>query len=126
MRLRLPRLVFVVVAAYAFLGAGLMRDLPSAQVETAGMAAMNMSMAADQGTDGAPMPCHGPQKLTPCEDKVPGCMSGLGCLFVVGIPVPHTRVAEHLAWGPVTYWATDNLAEGVTLEPYLGPPIRLV
>lgn len=121
MRLRLVRLVIAVVTVCAFLGASLIQNVPSAQADTAGMA-----MMADQSGDGAAMPCHGTQKPTPCKDKVPGCMTDLGCLFVVALPAPHTRVAERLAWGAVTYWATDNLAEGVTPEPYIGPPIRLV
>ena len=119
---RFARLVVTAITICAFLGAGLMQNVPSAQADTAGMA-----MMADQGGDDvAPMPCHGTQKQAPCKDKVPGCMTDLGCLFVVGIPAPPTRVGEHLAWGRVTYWATDNLAEGVTPEPDLGPPIRLV
>jgi len=118
---RLARLVVTAITICAFLGAGLMQNVPSAQADTA-----RMAMMADQGGDAAPMPCHGAQKPTPCKDKVPGCMTDLGCLFVVALPAPHTRVAERLAWGPVKYWATDNLTEGVTPQPYLGPPIRLV
>jgi hypothetical protein len=118
---RFARLVVTAIMICAFLGAGLMQNVPSAQADTAGMA-----MMADQGGDVAPMPCHGTQKPTPCKDKVPGCMTDLGCLFVVGIPALPTRVGERFAWGHVTYWATNKLAEGVTPEPDLGPPIRLV
>lgn len=121
MRLRLARLVIAAITICAFLGVGLVQNMPSAQADTAGMA-----MVADQGDDGAAMPCHGTQKPDPCKNKVPGCMTDLGCLFVVALPALPTRVAERLVWGRVTYWARDNLAEGVTPEPYLGPPIRLV
>jgi hypothetical protein len=126
MCLRLARLVIAVVTVCAFLGAGLMQNVPSAQADAVEMTATGMATMADHRGDGAAMPCHGTQKPTPCKDKVPGCMTDLGCLFVVGIPAHPTRVGERLAWGHVTYWATDNVAEGVTPEPYLGPPIRLV
>lgn len=78
---RLARLVVAVVTICAFLGAGLVQNMPSAQADTAA----GMAMMADQGGDGAPMPCHDGQ-APPCKDKVPGCMTDLGCLFVVGIP----------------------------------------
>jgi hypothetical protein len=118
---RLARLVIAAVTIVAFLGVGLMQNLPSAQADTASMA----MMAAPCG-DAAPIPCHDTQKPVPCKDKVPGCMSDLGCIFVVGIPARSMRVAERLAWARVAYWAEDSLAEGVTPEPYLGPPIRIV
>ena len=117
---RLARLVVAAITICAFLGAGVVQNMPSAQVDTAATA-----MMADQGGDGAPMPCHDTQ-VPPCKDKVPGCMTDLGCLFVVGIPAPATRVGERLAWGRVTYWAMANLTEGIAPEPHLEPPIQLV
>jgi hypothetical protein len=117
---RLARLVVAVVTIVAFLGAGLGQNMPSAQAATAAMA-----MTADQGGDAAPMPCHGAQKPDPCKEKVPGCMSDLGCLFVVGIPVPAAPTVSGPAWFRVAYWQSVRLAKGITPEPYLGPPIRL-
>ena len=126
MRLRLARMVIAVVTVCAFLIVGLVQNMPSAQADAAGMSAAGMDTMTDQGEDIASMPCHGTQKPTPCKDKVPGCMTDLGCLFVVGIPAPATRVGERLAWGRVTYWAMANLTEGIAPEPHLEPPIRLV
>jgi hypothetical protein len=118
---RLARLVVVAVTIVAFLGAGLVQNMPSAQADTAGMA-----MVADQGDGGAAMPCHGTQKPDPCKDKASGCMTDLGCIFVVGIPAPAAPAVSGPAWFRVAYWQAVRLAEGVTPEPYLGPPIRLV
>jgi hypothetical protein len=117
---RLAKLVVAVITICAFLGAGLVQDMPSAQADTAGMA-----MMADQGSDGAPIPCHG-TKAPPCKDKVPGCMTDLGCLFVVGIPVPPAPAVVGPAWFRVAYWRSSLFAEGISPEPYLGPPIRPV
>lgn len=121
MLLRLTRLVIAVITIVAFLGASLMQNLPSAQADTAGVA-----MMANMGGDGGAMPCHGTQKSDPCQDKVPGCMTDLGCLFVVGIPVPVAPAVSDPAWSRVAYWQSVRLANGVSLKPYLGPPIRLV
>ncbi|WP_149536685.1 hypothetical protein [Siccirubricoccus phaeus] len=117
---RLARLVIAAITICAFLGAGLVQNLPSAQADTAGM-----TMMADMGDDGAAMPCHD-TRTPPCQDKVPGCMIDLGCLFVVGIPVPPAPAVSVPAWSWVAYWQSVRLFEGVSPEPYLGPPIRLV
>ncbi|WP_090664953.1 hypothetical protein [Belnapia rosea] len=121
MLLRLARLVIAVITVCAFLGAGVVQTVSPAQSDTAAM-----TMLADQGADSAAMPCHGNQKPPPCQDKVPGCMTDLGCIFVVGIPVPPAPAVSGPAWSQVAYWQSVRLAEGVSLEPYLGPPIRLV
>ena len=118
---RLARLVIAVVTIVAFFGAGLMQNLPSVQADS-----VAMTMMADMGGDGAAMPCHGTQKSDPCQDKVPGCMTDLGCIFVVGIPVPLAPSVSGPAWSRVAYWQSVHLAKGVSLKPYLGPPIRLV
>ncbi|MCO6416154.1 hypothetical protein JYK14_08235 [Siccirubricoccus sp. KC 17139] len=120
MPLRLARLVIAAITIVAFLGAGLVQNMPSTQADTAGMA-----MMADHGDGGAAMPCHDTQ-TPPCQDKVPGCMTDLGCIFVVGIPVPPAPAVSGPAWFRVAYWQSVRLAEGLSPEPYLGPPIRLV
>jgi len=121
MPLRLARLVIVAITICAFLGAGLVQNAPSAQMGAAD-GAMAMAMQADGA---AAMPCHETQ-APPCKDKVPGCMIDLGCVFVVGIPVPPAPAVSGPAWFRVAYWQSTRLAEGVVLEPFLGPPIRLV
>ena len=71
------------------------------------------------------MPCH-EAPAPPCKDNVPGCMTELGCLFVVCIPVLPPRAAAGPAWSQVAYWQSTPLVEGIAPEPDLGPPIRLV
>src|SRR4051794_12345274 len=105
MRLRLARLVIAAITIVAFLGAGLVQNLPSAQADTVGMTIM-----ADMGGDGAVMPCHD-TRTPPCQDKVPGCMTDLGCIFVVSIPVPAAPTVSGPAWFRVAYWQSARLAE---------------
>jgi hypothetical protein len=119
---RLSRLVIAVVTICAFLGAGLVQNLPvSAKAASAGM-----SMMADEaGDSGASMPCH-ETPAPPCNDQVPGCMTDLGCVFTVALPALPTRTAERVVWDRVTYWTVIGLSEGISPEPTIGPPIRLV
>lgn len=122
MLLRFARLAIAAITICAFIGAGLVMNLPSVQADTLGM---SMAMVGDQPADGAVMPCHATQ-APPCKDKAPGCMTELGCVFVVGIPVPPAPTLSGPAWFRVTYWQSSRHAEGIVLEPFLGPPIRLV
>ncbi|PWC26745.1 hypothetical protein [Teichococcus aestuarii] len=122
MSLRLLRLVVAAITICAFIGAGLVQNLP---VPT-NAASVGMTMMADQGSDdGASMPCHD-TSAPPCQDQVPGCTTDLGCIFTVALPAVSTRAAERLVWGPVTYWPVIGLTEGLSPEPSLEPPIRLV
>ncbi|MDB5375651.1 MAG: hypothetical protein JWR00_97 [Rubritepida sp.] len=73
MLLRLARLVIAAITICAFLGAGLVQNMLSAQGGTADEP-MAMAMQADGA---AAMPCHDAQ-APPCKDKVPGCMTDLG------------------------------------------------
>lgn len=79
-------------------------------------------MVADQGGDGgAPMPCQ-ETPAPPCKDKVPGCMTELGCLFVVGIPVLPPRAAAGPAWSPVAYWQSTLSSRASRPNPTSAPP----
>ena len=74
--------------------------------------------APDNAPDETPMPCKG---------MTPACMADLGCVFMIGVPVPPSRVAVHLAWSPVSYqWPADTAADGSIRAPDLRPPIRLI
>lgn len=119
---RLSWLVIAVITICAFLGAGLALNLPlSAKAALAGMT----MMADEVGSSGAAMPCH-ETSAPPCNDQVPGCMTDLGCIFAMVLPPPATRTVEHSAWGSICYWIETGLSEGVSPEPIIGPPIRLV
>ncbi|TPG57425.1 hypothetical protein EAH89_10865 [Roseomonas nepalensis] len=119
---RLSRLVIVVVTICAFLGAGLVQNLPfSAKAAPVGMT----MMADDAGDSGASMPCH-ETSAPPCNDQVPGCMTDLGCVFTVALPALPTRAAERFVWDSISYWPEIGFSEGVSPEPIVGPPIRIV
>jgi hypothetical protein len=61
----------------------------------------------------------------PCKGMQPGCITDLGCIFLVSLPTPDLTFASVTAWSSVTY---DNPSQGLrgrTIKPALGPPIRL-
>ena len=78
-----------------------------------------MAMAAQDGnSDSAP---------TPCKGMAPGCMTELGCVFMIGVPIPIPQITVKLAWVPVSYaWPSAMLDEGRIRIPDLRPPIRLI
>lgn len=122
MSLRLLRLVVVAITICAFIGAGLMQNLTL----SANTAAVGTTMMADQGgEDGASMSCHN-KSAPPCRDQVPSCMTDLGCVFAVALPAWPVRATERLVWDSVTYWSLIRLTEGISPEPAVEPPIRLV
>ncbi|MDU7522317.1 MAG: hypothetical protein E7K72_13155 [Roseomonas mucosa] len=125
MSLRLSRLVIAVLTICAFLSAGLVQNSPPAAAAPAAMGmAMDMAMMAAQGGgDSAAMPCHD-APTPPCNDKMPGCMTDLGCIFTVALPTYPVRTAERLVWDRISYWSASGLPEGISPEPFLGPPIR--
>ncbi len=93
------------------------------------MPAVAMPMGTDM-TAGMTMTAHGGPPDTapmPCKGMTPACMTDLGCIFMIGVPVPVAPVAVLLAWAPVTYnWPSVEIADGRIRAPDLRPPIRLI
>jgi hypothetical protein len=114
MPLRLLRQIVFLVTLGAFLSVGVTQAMPRAVAPSPSMAAMTMDMA----TDGS-MPA-------PCQEKMPGCMLDLGCIFMIGLPLPATPTVTQLSWSSVTYWMTSAVPAGLSRKPALNPPISLV
>ena len=112
MRLRFLRHVVLVIMLGAFLSAGLVQAAWPLQAA----ASHNMTMAADAGSD-APMPCKG---------MTPACMTDLGCIFMIGMPILSPALSmTRLSWSRVSYADLAQLVDGLTRKPALDPPIFL-
>jgi hypothetical protein len=114
-RHRLRRL-FAILFAVAFFSASTLQVMSAVAMP----AGMDMTMAAHDGStpDSAP---------TPCKGMTPACMIDLGCIFMIGVPVPASQVVVPLAWSTVTYhWPSVGSADGRIRAPDLRPPIRLI
>ena len=114
--MKLLRQILVLLIVTAYVGATVFQVAPvfAASAET-GSAAMN-GMMHEQDGQGDKMPCKG---------KLPGCVSDLGCIFLVGLPAPDLTLVTVTAWSSVSY---DNAFQGLrgrTIKPALGPPIFL-
>lgn len=107
------RLFCAVLLVAALFGVGMGQAVPAFA-----MTGPDMTMAADSGssTDG---------ESSPCKGTVSGCMTDLGCIFLIGLPAPHQPIATRRAWASVSYWSTADRATGRALAPDLGPPIHI-
>jgi hypothetical protein len=110
------RRLFAILLTVAFFSASMMQIMPAA-ASPAGMD-MAMSMQGGDTPDTSPMPCKG---------MAPGCMTDLGCIFMIGVTVPTAPVSVQLAWAAVSYrWQSVEIADGRIRAPDLRPPIRLI
>ena len=112
------RRLFVVLLAVAFFDASILQVMPAAAMQSGAGAPVAMTMAAPDGTpDSAPMPCKG---------MTSACMIDLGCIFMIGVPVPAASLVVDLAWKQVAYpWPSAVTADRGIRTPDLRPPIRL-
>jgi hypothetical protein len=82
----------------------------------------DMSSAA---IDGMMHEQDGPGDRMPCKGMVPGCVTDLGCVFLISLAAPALTLVTVTAWSSVTYPGLDRALHGRTVKPALGPPISL-
>jgi hypothetical protein len=61
----------------------------------------------------------------PCKGMLPGCVTDLGCIFLVSLPAPNVALLTVTAWSSVTYADSSQSLRGRSIQPALGPPISL-
>jgi hypothetical protein len=54
-----------------------------------------------------------------------GCVTELGCVFMVSLPTPDLTVTAALDWSPVIYTVSAEFLDGRSTKPALGPPRSL-
>jgi hypothetical protein len=108
------RRLFAILLVAAFFSASMLQVMPAVAMP----AGTGMTLVAHDGSpDSPPMPCKG---------ITPACMIDLGCIFMIGVPVPAAPLVVHLAWASVVYhWPSAVAADGRIRAPDLRPPIRL-
>jgi len=100
----LRRLV-VILSLLAFAGAGLASPIAAAHSD--------MQTTVQNMSDGS-MPC--------CPKKASSCITDVGCAFLVGLPLMPSLTSTTLSWSPLAYTLSHDFAEGLSLQPALGPP----
>ena len=116
MSVQLLRRILLLLVAAAYIGATILQVAPSYAGNADMSPAAMGGMTHDHDHPGDKMPCKG---------KLPGCVSDLGCIFLVSLPTPDLTLVTVTAWSSVSY---DNAFQGLrgrTIKPALGPPIFL-
>ena len=101
------RQIVVILSLLTFVGAGFAEAMTMDAPAPSGMAM--------QSSSEAPMPC--------CPEKAASCVIDVGCVFLVGLPMPQPIVSKTLAWSSLTYQISHDRGEGLSIQPALGPPI---
>ena len=109
--MRLLRRFFALLAVSAYLSATTLAAVP---VANAAAVEMGSSKMHQQDGMGDKMPCNG---------KMSTCVTELGCVFMISLPVPDLAVSTSIVWSPVIYSGSLDPLHGRTIRPALGPPI---
>ena len=112
--MRLLRQIFSVLLMVAYVSATIVTVAPTAQAASHPMPGAMMMASGDAG-DEMPMPCSKGMKS--------GCVTDLGCVFMVSLPASNLHVATLISWSPVTYAITAEFPPENSIKPALGPPI---
>ena len=116
MPVKLLRQVFIALIMTAYVGATMFQVAPTFGASTQTHGAGVSGMTHDQDHSGGNMPCKG---------MLPGCVSDLGCIFLIGLPAPDFTVVTVTAWSSVSYAPASQGLRGRTIKSALGPPIPL-
>jgi hypothetical protein len=116
MPVKLLRRILVLLIVTAYVGATVFQVAPvfTASAGT-GSAAMNGMMHEEPG-QGEKMPCKG---------MLPGCITDIGCIFLVSVPTLNLTLVTMTTWSSVIYDNASDALRGRTIKPALGPPISL-
>jgi hypothetical protein len=116
MVVKLLRRILTLLIVTAYVGATTLQVAPTyAANADLGSTAMN-GMIHQQDSPGDRMPCKG---------MLPGCITDLGCIFLVSLPAPDLTLVTMTAWSSVIYDCASEGLHGRTIKPALGPPIFL-
>jgi hypothetical protein len=105
--------VLALLLAAAYIGATMLVIAPSGN---------DMSSAA---IDGMMHEQDGQGDRMPCKGMVPGCVTDLGCIFLISLAAPDLTLVTVTAWSSVAYPGLNRALRGRTIKPALGPPISL-
>ena len=116
MPVKLLRQILILLIVTAYVGATMLQAATSFAASTQTHDAAMGGMIDHQNQQGDKMPCKG---------MLPGCVSDLGCIFLLTLPAPDLTFMTVTAWSSVSY---DNPSQGLhgrTIKPALGPPILI-
>ena len=111
--MRLLRQIFSVLLVVAYVSATIITVAPVANAAPQKMSGARAMKSGDaSGT--MPMPCS--------KNMKPGCVTELGCMFMVSLPVANPGIATVIGWSTVTYTISTEFLPENSIKPALGPP----
>jgi hypothetical protein len=113
MPVKLLRQILTLLIVTAYIGATM---LPAAPTHAANAGMNHAGMMHDHQNPG--------DNKMPCKGMLPGCVTDLGCIFLVSLPAPDLTLVGVTAWSSVSYNNSSQGLHGRTVKPALGPPIR--
>ena len=109
--MRVLRQIISMLLVAAYLSATIFTTSPA----YAAQGEMSRGTMMQRGTnDQMPMPCSKGMKT--------GCITELGCMFIVSLPTPDLTVTAAIDWLPVIYTVSAEFLDGRSTKPALGPP----
>jgi hypothetical protein len=116
MPVKLLRRIFALLIVTAYVGATVFQAAPVFAAGTDMSRSSISGMMHEQ---------NGPGDKMPCKGMLPGCVTDLGCIFLVSLPAPHITLVTVTAWSSVIYTGSSQSLRGRSIKPALGPPISL-
>jgi hypothetical protein len=113
---RLIRLLSAILVGAALIGAPAVRAAIAMPCDTVVTSTPDHLLSSGQTPAPAPAPCKG---------AMPGCADMLGCAITAGLPPRITATAHKFIWTSITYQMVADWREGLSIKPYLGPPITI-
>src|SRR5260221_9856059 len=59
----------------------------------------------------------------PCDSKMLGCFTDIGCVWVVSLPARFDGAETEFRWSSIAFWSMTAARSGRSLKPDIGPPI---
>jgi hypothetical protein len=116
MPVKLLRRILTLLIVTAYVGATMLQFTPSYAAGTDMSSSSMNGMMHEQDGQGDKMPCKG---------MLPGCITDLGCIFLLSLPAPNVTLFTVTARSSVIYTGSSEPLRGRTIKPALGPPISL-
>ena len=114
--MKLLRRILALLIVTAYVGATMFQVAPTYAANAAMSSSSMNGMMHEQDGQGDKMPCKG---------MLPGCVTDLGCIFLVSVPAPYLTLVTMTAWSSVIYTGSSESLRGRSIKPALGPPISL-
>src|ERR1700730_3231814 len=116
MPVKLLRQLLTLLIVTAYVGATVFQVAPTYAANAAMSSSPMNGMMHEQDGPGDKMPCKG---------MLPGCVTDLGCIFLVSVPSPALNLFTTTTWSSVIYHNASEALRGRSIKPALGPPISL-